>query len=352
MNAERTARDQFRPAPIPLRPDFNHAREASLRSITRAAIHLARHASDRNRPPLGDDHIGGLVLRSATAPLKLSDAQGLAQVAQHFVASLQPTSASAQVLAKSLSVSLDQAAQVSVPGITLPLAAWLAEAGPIPVQAGTTSTGAVIDPHKLGMILTLTGEMYRSSNAEAVFRQNMIESAGPTLDSVFFSTAAGVPGQQPAGILNGIASLTPTPSGQNAMAEDLGNIATALAPVSGSGQPIIVASPAQAMVLNVVAVNPGTVYSCASLPAKTVVGLVPEAVVSAIESPRIELAASGTLHMAAPANDIVTGPSPGVVAAPTRELFQTDTVALRLVWPVTWSRRSNSAVCWIQNCNW
>jgi hypothetical protein len=62
-------------------------------------------------------------------------------------------------------------------------------------MAGLSSSGGLLkkqplknselDPHRLGMILTLTGELYRSSNAEAVFRQTLIESAGPTLDALF-----------------------------------------------------------------------------------------------------------------------------------------------------------------------
>jgi hypothetical protein len=324
--------------------------ERSLSSIVRGAIFLARHASDRDRPTLSSDAAGGLVLRSPTSPLKTSDATSLAQLALHFTTSLQPVSAAAQVFGRSLSVSFGQAAQVSVPGITLPLAAWLAEAGPIPVQQGTTTTGAVLNPYKLAMILTLTGELYRSSNAEAVFRQTLVESAGATLDSVFFSSAAGVANQQPAGILNGISSLTPTAPGQASMAADIGQIATALGTVSGSGLPVLVASPAQAMTLAITALHPGLVYSSNALPAKTIVGLIPEAVATSIEAPRIELAASGSLVMAAPASDVVT--SPGVVGAPQRSLFQTDTVALRFVLPVTWARRSNSAVAWLTNVNW
>jgi hypothetical protein len=338
------------PAPPPP-PEFWEAVERSLNSIVRGALFLARHASDRDRPALiNNDHAGGLVLRSPTSPLKISDATGLTQLALHFVASLQPTSAAAQVIARSLSVSLGQAAQVSVPGISLPMAAWVGEGAPIPVQQGTTSTGAVLDPHKLAMILTLTSELYRSSNAESVFRQTLIEGTSATLDSVFFSTAAGVSGQQPAGILNGISSLTPTSPGQASMAADMGQIATSLAPVLGAGSPIVVASPAQAMTLNIVAVNPGTVYSSNALPAKTVVGLVPEGIVTSVEAPRIELAASGSVVMNTVPADIVS--SPGVAGSPIRSAFQTDTVFERFILPATWARRSNSAVAWIQNVNW
>jgi hypothetical protein len=332
-----------------LRPDFDHAREASLRSIVRSALYLARNANDRNRPPL-NDNIGGLVLRAPTAPLKTSDATALTQTALHFVASLQPTSAAAEVFARSLQVSLDGYGQVNVPGITVPLSAWIGEAAPIAVQQATKSTGAVLTPFKLGMILTLTGELYRSSNAENVFRQTLVESAGATLDSVFFSSNAGVADQQPPGILNGISALTATAAGAGAMSGDLGQIATALAPVAGAGPPVIVASPAQAMAIDVAAVRPGTVYASNALPAKTVIGLIPQAIATSIEAPRIELAASGSLVMNTTPTEVVT--SPGVVGAPQRSLYQTDTVAIRLVWSVTWARRSNSAVAWIQNVNW
>lgn len=68
-----------------------------------------------------------------------------------------------------------------------------------------------------------------------------------------------------------------------------------------------------------------------------------------IEPPRIE-AGSDTAHTDDVPHEIVD--IGGVMAAPVRSFFQIDAVALRLVLPATWSRRSSSAIAWIENVAW
>ena len=62
---------------------------------------------------------------------------------------------------------------------------------------------------------------------------------------------------------------------------------------------------------------------------------------------------SATLHLedTAPAELVAAG-SPGVVAAPQRSLFQTDSLALRMVMPLNWVKRRPGTVAWVQNVTW
>jgi hypothetical protein len=174
----------------------------------------------------------------------------------------------------------------------------------------------------------------------------LIESASTTLDEVFFSTNPAAPGQ-PGGILAGLTPLNPSNAGQASMSEDIGQIAEALGPVMGSGTALLIASPAQAAVLKTVAYDPGTVLTSAALPPKTIVGVVPEGIVSAIGAPRIEMASNAALQF----ND--TPAQDGSQVARTTSLFQSDSVALPMILqPCTWARRSDFAVSYMSGVNW
>jgi hypothetical protein len=87
-----------------------------------------------------------------------------------------------------------------------------------------------------------------------------------------------------------------------------------------------------------------------ALPAGTVIGLVPAGLAVAVEAPRIEAASNTLVHMADPADPIVDGA--GVLGAPVRSVFETDSIALRLIMPVSWAARSPSVVAWVQGTKW
>jgi hypothetical protein len=130
----------------------------------------------------------------------------------------------------------------------------------------------------------LTNEMLRNSQAEAIICQTLTEATAASLDALLFLTAPGVPDQQPPGILNGIAPLAAASrlgSSLDAMTEDLLTIATTLAPVSGSGTPILIAAPAQAVSLAMLAPHDvWPIFTSAALPDRTIIGLVPDATYS------------------------------------------------------------------------
>lgn len=178
---------------------------------------------------------------------------------------------------------------------------------------------------------------------------------GPTLDASLFSATAAVTGVRPAGILNAVAALTPSAATPliDAMTADIQSIAKALAPVAGASPPVLVAAPAQAAALALRTPRDlWPVLECAALPDKTVIGLVPAALATVIEPPRIDRGESAAVHMDTVPSDISTAGSPAVVAYPVGSMFQIDAVSLRLILPATWARRSPSAVAWIQNTVW
>jgi hypothetical protein len=71
------------------------------------------------------------------------------------------------------------------------------------------------------------------------------------------------------------------------------------------------------------------------------------------DAPRFAVSTEATLHEEDTTPlAIGTAGTPNVVAAPTRSLFQTDAVAIRMVLYVTWAMRRTGMVQTIANVDW
>jgi hypothetical protein len=343
--------------PIPLRPDINASRAAAVMSLSRAAISTGLRALDRNfaGPAWPHDRDVELVLRAPTTPTSTVNAAALARVAYSFLAALVPVSAAAALISRSLQLSFDGAASIAMPSLSLPLANFVAQGAPIPATQGTSGTISLA-PFKMATIVTLTGEMLRNSNAEAIVRQVLLDNTGPSLDGALFSNAAAVADLRPPGLLNGIAALTPTAAGPNQaelMVRDVAKLATAVAPVAGNGDVVLVAAPAQSVALRVytwAGGMPFPIMSSASLPPGRVIAVAARALVSAFDAPAIDASRETAVHMASPASELVD--IGGVMAYPVKSMTQTDSVALRLRLPCGWALRSPTALSWMDGVTW
>ena len=71
------------------------------------------------------------------------------------------------------------------------------------------------------------------------------------------------------------------------------------------------------------------------------------------DGPRFEISDQATLHMedTAPA-DITTAGTPAVASFPVKSMFQTDSLALRLILPVNWTIRRPGTVAWVAGVTW
>ena len=308
-------------------------------------VRAAEYASGR----WPDDPGVVTMLRAAQTPTMISNSPALAAVSTVLADILAPTSASGELIRRGLTVSFGSNGTIKVPSVGPGSASFIAEGAPIPVKQLVTS-GPTLTPYKLACITTLSGEMVRHTDAERLFSAALNESVGPGLDAVLFSNAAAVPGVSPAGLFNGITPLTPAATGSgkdDTMTADVATLFTAVAPVAGGMDFLLVASPKQAVSLSFRqgVVYPGVVASSA-LPDKTVAMIVPSAVAIAIDAPRIDSSTEAVLHT----ED--TSPGAVVASAPTRSLWQTDSVGLRLLAPASWGLRDVRGVAWMQNVNW
>jgi len=335
-----------------------------------ASAHLRASSTDGRqsaevaaRQLFGDDvPTFALVRRAAAAPATMSGVAWADALAQRsvFDAVQAPTSvsAAATLIGTALHVDLTGFAQVVVPGRVVDAAsagAWVREADAIPVGMLNFSS-VVLEPRKLAVIKVFTREMAESSNIENVVRQTLSEASGLTLDAAMLSNAPS-DDTRPAGLLNGVPPLVATPAGPEAMARDLAALVSLLA-INGAGaNPTFIAAPAQAFAIKFAAgpyfdipvLSSGALATAS--PARTVIALETSSLVTGFDSkPEFNVSRTGTLHMEdTDPEHIVDG---GTAAAPTvRSMFQTDSLALRMLLRAAWAMRA-AHVAWVTNVHW
>jgi hypothetical protein len=297
------------------------------------------------------------VLRAASAPAMVPVAGWAAELAHRVVtdagAALAPASAAATVMGRGLVLSFSGAGAISVPGFVAGAgnASFVAEGQPIPVRQ-LASAAALISPYKLATIAVLTRELIESSNAEAAVGDVLVKSAGAALDAAFFDANPADP-SRPAGLKNGIAPLTPSAATDlwQAAFEDVAALINAIGTVAGQGPYVIIGSPGRTVAMGL-RFNQDTddVTRSVSFYPSTAVGndlvaVAPAALVTALSPvPDVETATAGTLVMD-------TAPGAAGTMGPERSLLQTDSIAIKVRWPVSWALRDPRGFAWLTP-NW
>lgn len=328
-----------------MKPDTGALSRRALTSVVRAALAVMqqrpRAYAARTWP--GDADVG-LILKAPTDVMTTSDAAALATIAVAFLRSLGPVSAGATLLGRALPVSFERAAQVRLPNlITIPALRFVREAAPFPVTKGMFE-GPLMSPYKLGGIVAMTNEMIESGpNTEAFMRAVLTEGAAASLDHLLFSADPAVPGERPAGLLNGIAA-TPPAAGPDWHADAdrlIGKVRRA-----GVGEVVLVGAPEQYDSIRPDQVR-YDVLTSNSLAAGTLIAINLVGLAASISGPpTLEESTKG----GAVVHEIDTPEQ--LLANPSRSFFQTDARGVRMRWPVSWLRRSEGAVAWTEGVAW
>jgi hypothetical protein len=221
----------------------------------------------------------------------------------------------------------------------------------VPVH-GLTATGALLEPRKLAAIVALTAEMIAGSNAEALVTDALGRSVGLAIDAALFDDAPG-DDVRPAGLRYGIAASAASASTDpdQAMIDDLSALAGAVSVIGG---PImVVASPERAVGISLRARRalPFAILGSPAVAADDLMAVVGNGLVSAMDAaPEIEASRIATVHMNdAPAPIVAAG---GDVGAPTRSLWQTDTIGIKLGFGAIWALRDPRALAWLTTTAW
>jgi hypothetical protein len=182
----------------------------------------------------------------------------------------------------------------------------------------------------------------------------LLDSTGPALDRRLFDANAAVADLRPAGLLNGKVALTPSADTDKAaaMVSDLSALAQAVAPFAASGGIVFIAAAKQAVAINIGLPRDFAypLLTSTSLAAGTVIAVAVNAVVSALgAAPQIDETKTASMHMSDTPLPIASG---GAMASPTVVTFQTDTVGIRLRWPISWTLRNANAIAHMTAVTW
>jgi hypothetical protein len=331
-----------------------------VRIITAQAIAAIR----RTAPPHviaeslwpSDRTVFEVLHRAASVPAMTTVAGWAAELAhkvvQDAVEALMSAASSAQIMKQGLVFDWDGAGAISVPGFVAGPgnASFVGEGQPIPVRQ-LASAAALLNPHKLATIAVLTREMLESSNAEAAVGDAIIQSCAAAMDVAFFD-ANPEDATRSAGMKYNIAASTPSAATDfwQAAFEDVAALINAIGPVAGNGPYIIVGSPGRTVAMGLrFNIDPSVARSIAfygsSAMGNDLAAIAPRALVTAAApTADVEAAAAGTLVM-----DTVPGAA-GTMGT-EKSMFQTNSVALKVRWPVSWALRDPRGYAWMTP-NW
>jgi HK97 family phage major capsid protein/HK97 family phage prohead protease len=249
---------------------------------------------------------------------------------------------------------------------------FVAEGAPIPVRkAGFTSV--TLTPKKMAVITAMTREITERSTPqiEQLLRNAIQEDTSVAIDSVLLdATAASA--TRPAGLRNGITTAAGTAGGGIAavVADLKGILGSLITATNGNLRDVtFLMNPAQSLALSLIQNAGGdfpfaqdinqnrfqgySVIVSSTVPAGVVIALDAADFFSATgDDPRFDVSDQATLHMEDTTPlAIGTAGAPNTVAAPVQSMFQTDTLALRMILPMSWAMRravqvERTAVTW------
>ena len=343
---------------------------------------IARQRIIGTNPTYDDDEVkvvADIVLRAASAPAMTTVAGWAMELAHTVYADLMPLLMPQAILTRlatrGLPLSFGQAGRIVIPtrSRTPSLAgSFVGEGMAIPVRQGAF-TSQTLTPKKMAVITTWTREMDEHSipAIEGILRDAIQVDTSVAIDTVLLdSNPATV--IRPAGLLNGVAATTPTAGG--GLAAFIGDLTALISAIATNTygnvrNPVWLANPTDMLRASLLqATNTGIfpfraeiaagslntipIIDSATVPAKTLV-LVDAAdfVVVGGDAPRMEMSDQATLHMEdTNPTDLVASPS--TVAAPQRSLFQTDSLALRMILPLNWLQRRAGTVSYVTGVTW
>jgi hypothetical protein len=324
----------------------------SLTVRTIASLQRGRIAEVAAEMYPNDRALEMLITRAASAPAMTSVAGWAAELAHKIVIdtldAMGAASGAADVMKQCLTLEWNGAGSISAPGFVASAAnsGFVQEGQPIPVRQ-LADTAALLTPSKLASIAVLTREMMMSSNAEKLIGDALVASSGLALDAAFFGTAAAT-AAQPAGIRYNIAASPPSASTDafGAVFEDTLTLINAVSAVGGKGPYIIVGSPGRIMSYAMRTgsertIETGLISIMSTAMGNDVMAIAPNALVAALSANAdIETANSATLVMD-------TAPVAPDTTLATKAMWQTDSLAVKVRWPVSWALRDPRAVAWL-----
>jgi HK97 family phage major capsid protein/HK97 family phage prohead protease len=346
--------------------------------IRSAVAHFVAKATGKDLDRVLDERYPGheatSIVTKADATVATTTTSGWASqlvnnATQDLLGLLSPFSVYPGLAAKGVSVTFNNAqGAITIPSTSTDAAlagGFVLEGDPIPVGRQTV-TSISMAPHKFGIITTLTKEAaaYTTPALESVLRNSILRRTAITLDGLLLDATAGST-TRPAGLLNGVSAVA-TGYGGGDYEAILADINAVMAPFDSANagrNMVLVMNPAQARKL---AMTPGpdgtfgwsdrflsqfTVLTSTSATANRLIAIDAEDFATASgAAPQFEVSDQTTLHMSDTPLELVS--AGGTVADPVRSMFQTHSLAIKMVLPLTWKMRRTGMVQWIDGTSW
>lgn len=257
---------------------------------------------------------------------------------------------------------------VTIPSISTDAAlagGFVLEGDPIPVGRFTTAS-ITMTPHKFGIITTMSKEAarYTTPALEGVLRNSILRRTAITLDGLLLDATAGST-TRPAGLLNGVSATATGYGGGDwqAVLADLNTLFAVFDAANAGRRLVLIMNPAQARKLAMMPGPEGTfgwasqfmsqfrILTSTSATSGRLIAVDAEDFCTATgDMPEFDVSEQATLHMSDAPGEIVT--AAGTVNDPIRSMFQTNSIALRMVMNLTWKMRRSGMVAWIDGTSW
>jgi hypothetical protein len=276
-----------------------------------------------------------------------------------FIAALP--GAASRLISAGVTTSLAGVNAILFPSRAVSLAStnssWTAEGSPAAIQQISLSGDIKLGPtKKLTSVLVATRELFEHTDAENIFGVLLRENIAYGLDSKMFSSDEGTD-SAPAGLLFGVAGLTPSADADSdaAMKSDLEQLAIAISGASVS--PTYIMHPQQAISAALrLLPNRVQIWPSLAVPVGAVICLDPQNFVSALGPEiRIEGSREAAIHLEDTTPlDIGTAVEgeANVIAAPVLSAYQSDVVCTKATARVAYMMRVPNAVAWMADVVW
>ncbi|MBA60017.1 MAG: phage major capsid protein [Gammaproteobacteria bacterium] len=252
--------------------------------------------------------------------------------------------------------------------------AWIGEGDAIPLEA-LAFDDITLTPKKRATIVAVNNELMRRGTPSALelIRDDMVEGIARGLDATFQGNAAAS-STAPAGIFNGVESTGTVGGGYAALDNDLKGLITgfAISNVGGANRAWVMPEQSKIAIQFMRDANGNVIYPSVA-ESNTLLGYpivsssaVTAATIGLIEGsslivadelmPTISISEDATLSMRTdPASNLVAENSatpPVSLSTPVRSMFQTDSVAIRIVTAMDWGMRHGVAVDRLTATSW
>lgn len=317
-------------------------------------------------------------VRAATAPATTTTTGWAAELAQtsygEFFDALMPGGIYGPLAPRGFRATLGRYAQISMPtrqATPTVAGSFVGEGSPIPVRQAAF-TAVTLGLKKMAVIVSYTREIAEHSTPqiEQIIRQLIQDDTQVAVDTVLIDATA-VSAIRPAGLRNGVSATGATAGGGfAALVTDIKNLVGVLAAANSLRAPVWIMHPVQQIAIALTQNAGGDFPFQAEINGNRLMGYpviisstVPSGMVILIDAadfmsvtgddPRFDVSDQATLHYedTSPAQISSVG-TPNAVAAPVRSLFQTDSLALRMILPMNWGMRRTGVIAWTQTVSW